>query len=71
MKQGARRSDDNPRRSTMKAEYDSETLALSSIGVNPHAQLESNRAIGECNNKLTVNVVEIVLKLSNEIRILR
>lgn len=49
------------------------TLSLSNLGVNlrVHAQLESIRTNGECNNKLTVNVVDIVLKLSKEIRILR
>lgn len=65
MKQRAGRSDDNTRLSTPKAEYDNDTLARSSLVVNLHEQLESIRTNGECNNKFTVNLVDIVLKLSN------
>jgi hypothetical protein len=71
MKQRAGRSDDNPRRSKPKAKYDRDTHARSSLGFNLHAQLESIRTNSECKNKLRVNLVDIVLKLSNEIRILR
>lgn len=71
IKRRAGRSEDNPRRSTPKAELDSDTLARSSLGVNLHVQLESTSINGEFNSKLTATFVDIVLKLSNEIRILR
>jgi hypothetical protein len=47
MKQSAGKSDDNPCRSTPKAEYDSDTVARSSLGVNLRVQLESIRTNGD------------------------
>jgi len=70
MKQRAGRSDDNPRLSTPKAGYDSDTLARSSLLVNLHEQLEYVRTNGERHNKLAVNLADIVLKLLNEFRTL-
>jgi hypothetical protein len=71
MKQRAGRSDDNPRLSTPKAGYDCDTLARSSLLVNLHEQLECIRTNGECHNKFTVNLADIVLELLNEFRTLR
>jgi hypothetical protein len=45
MKQRAGRSDDNPRRSAPRAEYDSDTVVRSSLGVNLRDQLEFIRTI--------------------------
>jgi hypothetical protein len=71
MKRRAGRSDDTPQLSTQKADYASGTVARSSLDVNLHAQLASIRTDGEYTDKQTENLVDIVLKLSEYIRILR
>jgi len=70
MKQCAGRSDDTPCHSTLKADYDSDIVACSDLDMNLRAQLESIRTNVMCTNKLVENLVNIVIKLSDEIRIL-
>jgi hypothetical protein len=72
MKQRAGRRDGTPLRSTPKGAYDGENVArknhdIDLLGV----QLESIRTNGECTNKLIENLADIVLKFSDEVRLLR
>ena len=70
MKQCAGRNDDTPCHSTPKADYDSDIVACSNLDMNLCAQLESIRTNGMCTNKLIEKLVNVVFKLSDEIRIL-
>jgi len=70
MKQYAGRSNDTPHHSTPKADYDSDIVTCSNLDMNLCAQLESIHTNGMCTNKLIENLVNIVLKLFDEIRIL-
>jgi hypothetical protein len=70
MKQHAGRSDDIPHCSTLKADYDSDIFTCSNLDMNLRAQLESTSTNGKCTNKLIEKLINVVLKLSDEIRIL-
>jgi U3 small nucleolar ribonucleoprotein component len=59
-----------PRHSTSKADYDNDIVACSNLDMNLRAQLESICTNGVCTNKFIEKMVNIVLKLSDEIRIL-
>jgi hypothetical protein len=65
-----RLSDDTTCHSTPKADYDSDIVACSNLDMNLCAQLESIHANGVCTDILIEKLVNIVLKLSDEIRIL-
>ena len=71
VKRRAGRSDDTPHRSAPKAGCDSDTVARSGLDVNQHAELGSVRTDGDCTNKPIEGLVDMVLKLSDKIRILR
>ena len=64
-KPGAGRSNDTRCRSTPKADYNSDILVRSNLDVNLHAHLESISTNGYCTNKLTENLVYIVIKFSD------
>ena len=70
MIQCAGRSDDTPHYSTPEADYDSDIVACSNLDMNLRAQLESIHTNGTCTNTLIEKLVNVVLKLSDEIRVL-
>jgi hypothetical protein len=72
LNQCAGRSDDTPLRSTPRAAYDGDHVTCKNHDIDLlGAQLESIHSNGKCTNKLIENLVDIVQKLSDEVRILR
>jgi hypothetical protein len=63
-------SDDTPCYSSPKADDDSDIVACSNLDMNLCAELESICTNDLCTNKLLGELVNIVLKLSDESRIL-
>ena len=72
LKQRAGRSDDTPLRPTPRVPYHGDHIARNDQDIDLlGAQLEAIRSNGESANKLIENLVDIVQKLSDEVKILR
>jgi hypothetical protein len=72
MKQRSDRRDDTPLRFTPRAAYDGDHVARKNHDIDLlDAQLELLRTNGECTSKLIEHLLDIVLKLSDEVRLLR